>query len=69
VIQAALQHRGFECIPIGSEAAGGALRQPAREVGFILNRSEHWFALRRIGAHWSAPLPVRPCPALLRTPP
>jgi hypothetical protein len=52
VIQQALQHRGFTCTPIGSSEAAGVLQNPCKETGFILNRSEHWFSLRRLGPYW-----------------
>jgi ataxin-3 len=52
VIQQALQLRGFSCIPVGSSEAAGVLQNPQRETGYILNRSEHWFSLRRLGQHW-----------------
>jgi hypothetical protein len=28
------------------------LQNPHKETGFILNRSEHWFSLRRLGQYW-----------------
>jgi len=52
VIQQALQARGFQCLPIGSTEAKAAQDSPVRETAFICNRSEHWFALRRVGNFW-----------------
>lgn len=52
VIQQALQHQGFKCIPIGSSEVKDVQENPVKEVAFICNRSEHWFALRRVGAFW-----------------
>ena len=52
VIVQALQHRGFSCLPVGSSEAAGVMQAPQKEVGFILNRSEHWFSLRRLGPFW-----------------
>lgn len=49
VIVTALQRVGLSCAPAG---VAGAIAEPDREVGFILNRREHWFALRRIGIEW-----------------
>ncbi|KAJ8601615.1 hypothetical protein CTAYLR_007253 [Chrysophaeum taylorii] len=46
VIVSALQRFGLECAPATS------VSDPARERGFIFNRREHWFALRRIGSEW-----------------
>jgi len=45
VIVTALQRAGLSCAP-------ARLQVPEREQGFILNRREHWFALRRLGSDW-----------------
>ena len=37
------------------------LQNPQKETGFILNRSEHWFSLRRLGQHWWVHLLSPPC--------
>jgi len=52
VISSALQRKGLTTMMIGSEEAKEAKKNPTKEVGFILNRSEHWFALRRLGGYW-----------------
>lgn len=33
-------------------ARTAVLQNPQKETGFILNRSEHWFSLRRLGQYW-----------------
>ena len=47
VIVSALQRLGLVC----TQQASG-VKDPAGERGFIFNRREHWFALRRVGRHW-----------------
>ena len=47
VIVTALQRVGLE-----SSQDSRAVKDPAQETGFIFNRREHWFALRRLGSHW-----------------
>lgn len=46
VIVAALQNSGLTC------ATAHTVTDPARETGFIFNRREHWFALRRLNNEW-----------------
>eukprot|EP00629_Pelagomonadales_sp_RCC1024_P012145 CAMPEP_0119296036 /NCGR_PEP_ID=MMETSP1329-20130426/50367_1 /TAXON_ID=114041 /ORGANISM="Genus nov. species nov., Strain RCC1024" /LENGTH=402 /DNA_ID=CAMNT_0007296965 /DNA_START=201 /DNA_END=1406 /DNA_ORIENTATION=+ len=46
VIIEALRRQGFMC---DQRATPG---DPARERGFVFNRREHWFALRRVGDNW-----------------
>lgn len=46
VIVTALLRLGLSCAPAQT------LADPARELGFIFNRREHWFALRRLGDQW-----------------
>jgi len=47
VIVTALQRAGLACSQLGGASARGP-----DERGFIFNRREHWFALRRVGRHW-----------------
>ena len=48
VILQALQRAGLACGQMGSTA-----NRESGDAGYILNRREHWFALRRIGErHW-----------------
>ena len=48
VILQALQRAGLACGQLGSTA-----NRERGDAGYILNRREHWFALRRIGdRHW-----------------
>ena len=47
VIVTALQGAG-----LASTQDTRAVKDPAKETGFIFNRREHWFALRRLGSHW-----------------
>eukprot|EP00242_Pyramimonas_sp_CCMP2087_P016550 CAMPEP_0198204212 /NCGR_PEP_ID=MMETSP1445-20131203/7599_1 /TAXON_ID=36898 /ORGANISM="Pyramimonas sp., Strain CCMP2087" /LENGTH=703 /DNA_ID=CAMNT_0043875981 /DNA_START=116 /DNA_END=2227 /DNA_ORIENTATION=- len=65
VIQEALSRQGLSCIPISAESARGALTEPCTEKGFILNRNEHWFALRRLGSFWFDFNSTQPVPELL----
>merc|ERR1712072_1525505 len=37
---------------LSGENAKAAAADPARQRGFICNKKEHWFALRRIGQEW-----------------
>ncbi|KAJ1459492.1 Josephin-domain-containing protein [Pelagophyceae sp. CCMP2097] len=48
VIVSALQADGLQCVP----AHAVTTREAAQETGFIFNRREHWFALRKIGGFW-----------------
>jgi len=50
VVVAALQRLGLQCAPAAERAS--RVSDPTRERGFILNRREHWFALRKIGDAW-----------------
>ena len=50
VILASLQRIGLACAQQGNGASSS--EPPARERGFIFNRREHWFALRRLGDTW-----------------
>jgi len=52
VIRAALQFRGFSMDLLKGEHAKEATANPAKQRGFICNKKEHWFALRRIGEEW-----------------
>mmetsp|Transcript_66866 Transcript_66866/g.110759 ORF Transcript_66866/g.110759 Transcript_66866/m.110759 type:complete len:465 (+) Transcript_66866:76-1470(+) len=50
VMQSVLVRAGYEMRPL--RAADIAQADMAKEIGFILNKREHWFALRRIGQEW-----------------
>lgn len=52
VISTALRNKGYTMEPIAGEAARKLLNEPEKQRGFILNKREHWFALRRIGQEW-----------------
>ena len=39
--------RSYTCVKLYA-----VLQNPQKETGYILNRSEHWFSLRRLGQHW-----------------
>mmetsp|Transcript_39325 Transcript_39325/g.47649 ORF Transcript_39325/g.47649 Transcript_39325/m.47649 type:complete len:308 (+) Transcript_39325:135-1058(+) len=52
VIQLVLQRAGLTCTPFGSAEAKHIRANPAAEKGYVLNRSEHWFTLRKIGDYW-----------------
>lgn len=42
----------LDMLPISSEAAKEFKIDRVKETAFILNKNEHWFSLRRIGAEW-----------------
>mmetsp|Transcript_12068 Transcript_12068/g.31577 ORF Transcript_12068/g.31577 Transcript_12068/m.31577 type:complete len:222 (+) Transcript_12068:405-1070(+) len=65
VIALALQNLGLACTPIGAESVRDASRAPHKEVGYICNRSEHWFPIRRLGAYWFDLNSMLPSPRLL----
>eukprot|EP00747_Dinoflagellata_sp_TGD_P022728 gnl/TRDRNA2_/TRDRNA2_129302_c0_seq1.p1 gnl/TRDRNA2_/TRDRNA2_129302_c0~~gnl/TRDRNA2_/TRDRNA2_129302_c0_seq1.p1 ORF type:complete len:288 (-),score=87.39 gnl/TRDRNA2_/TRDRNA2_129302_c0_seq1:51-914(-) len=52
VISAVLQRAGFEMERMAGAAAQAAIKEPAKQRGFICNKKEHWFAFRRIGQEW-----------------
>jgi len=52
VIRAALQRAGFQMETLSGPEARSVAAEPAKQRGFICNRKEHWFALRRIGQEW-----------------
>lgn len=52
VITALLQRMGYTTSQIKGEEGRSALKDSAKESGYICNRREHWFSLRRIGAEW-----------------
>lgn len=52
VIKVALQRAGYEMERINSESGKTAKLDPKKQHGFICNKREHWFALRRIGREW-----------------
>jgi len=52
VIRAALENAGIEMERLAGPAAKAALAEPSKQRGFICNKKEHWFALRRIGQEW-----------------
>ena len=48
VILRALADSGLTCTPARSAEASGVLDNPASERGFICNRNQHWFAVRKL---------------------
>lgn len=52
VIQRALENLRLEMIRLGHSDDGSAMANPAGETGYILNRNEHWFSVRKIGSYW-----------------
>lgn len=52
VIKAVLERMGFRLEPLAGESGKTALQNSANEKGYICNKREHWFALRRIGREW-----------------
>lgn len=52
VIQHVLTSRGFLIENCAGSEGLHANMDAAKETAFILNKNEHWFALRRIGAEW-----------------
>lgn len=65
VIAQALEHIGLLATPIGAESMRGVAARPEGEVGFIFNRSQHWFAVRRLGAHLFDLNSMQPQPRVL----
>jgi len=65
VISRALQDEMLTCIPLGSEDAQGARRNPQDERAFIFNRNEHWYSVRKIGAFWFDLNSMQPKPVLI----
>lgn len=51
VIRLLLQKMGYSLTPIKGEV-GKSIGDTAKENGYICNKAEHWFALRRIGNEW-----------------
>ena len=52
LLEALTRVTALAAIPIRSESARDALARPTAEVGFICNRSQHWFPIRRLGGVW-----------------
>merc|ERR1719291_809011 len=52
VIQAVLQRAGYEVLPTAGKNGLAPNEDTAKETAFILNKQEHWFALRRLGREW-----------------
>merc|ERR1719401_2272687 len=53
VIKTVLTRGGYEMEPVKMKAEVGQCQaDTAKETAFILNKREHWFALRRIGNEW-----------------
>ncbi|KAJ1624695.1 Machado-joseph disease protein MJD, partial [Pavlovales sp. CCMP2436] len=65
VITSALGSLGLTSTPIGAESVRGVSAKPEAELGFILNRSQHWFTLRRIGDSWFDLNSMQPQPRVL----
>jgi ataxin-3 len=52
VMQTVLTRAGYQMQALAGEAGKTAQGDTAKESAFILNKREHWFALRRIGREW-----------------
>lgn len=52
VMQAVLVRAGYDMQPLTGEAGMSAQIDTAKERAFILNKSRHWYALRRLGREW-----------------
>eukprot|EP00929_Paragymnodinium_shiwhaense_P000054 TRINITY_DN10017_c0_g1_i3.p2 TRINITY_DN10017_c0_g1~~TRINITY_DN10017_c0_g1_i3.p2 ORF type:complete len:160 (-),score=43.76 TRINITY_DN10017_c0_g1_i3:109-588(-) len=52
VIRVLLERMGYNLIPLRGEEGRSAIKDSAKETGYICNKREHWFSLRRIGAEW-----------------
>lgn len=53
VLKSALQNStNIELIPWFPMIALERNEDPSSEEGFVVNRSNHWFAVRRVGNHW-----------------
>jgi Ataxin-3 len=52
VLRVALQNcKGVDLVP-WFQKKGEASVDVSRQLGFVINRSNHWFALRRVGGRW-----------------
>jgi ataxin-3 len=67
VITLALQQLGLQSTPIGAESMRGVAAAPERESAFIFNRSEHWFAVRKLGGTFFDLNSTQPTPRVLST--
>ncbi|KAG8461729.1 hypothetical protein KFE25_001347 [Diacronema lutheri] len=65
VITQALEHLGLSATPIGASSMRGVAARPEAEVGFIFNRSEHWFSVRRLGTAFFDLNSMQPRPRVL----
>lgn len=52
VIKVCLERMGYTLEPLTGETGKSALQNTANERGYICNKREHWFALRRLGREW-----------------
>jgi len=52
VMQAVLVRAGYNMQPLTGEAGMSAQIDTAKERAFILNKRQHWYALRRVGQEW-----------------
>ena len=63
VLKCALQNASdLELVPWFPEAAVKRNEDPSGEVGFIVNWSNHWYAIRKVGEHWWDLNSVNPTP-------
>ncbi len=51
-ISSALETFGLELVPTEGERGAEARTHPAKFMAFLLNRSQHWFTVRRFGDVW-----------------
>lgn len=65
VITQALEHIGLTSTPIGAESMRGVAARPEGEVGFIFNRSQHWFTVRKLGTYFFDLNSMQPQPRVL----
>ncbi len=52
MLSKALEVWGLTCENLASEECRAAAAHPEREVAFICNLREHWFAVRALGGEW-----------------
>mmetsp|Transcript_65679 Transcript_65679/g.122444 ORF Transcript_65679/g.122444 Transcript_65679/m.122444 type:complete len:323 (-) Transcript_65679:161-1129(-) len=52
VIRALLEKAQYSIEPVKAEGGKPMIKDVSKETGFICNKREHWFAIRRLGAEW-----------------
>lgn len=52
VIRVLLERMGYAMDLVKAEAGKSPIKNVGQENGFICNKREHWFAIRRVGAEW-----------------